>query len=297
MSELFDIDFRMGLAVFLMIPMVLAGIVAFAYFLDNYFKKYRQKVRDLGTADRRLMCMISCFSERGKRNRQEDSYYISPMHDSEKYGVIAVVSDGIGGLKYGDEISRKVTDGISDNYPYDFDDTEHNSAILRGISRDIYNHYKLEGGATLAMVHIKNNYMNIYSCGDSNIILVRKGKAMMLNTRQNYLSLLINKLATNGEVTKGAYLDKDAKALIDFMGNSFSRVNRTYKPIRIFDGDYIVVASDGLTDAIPIEKIPNYVKQYSVTTAQHLKLSVRNSRRPSQDNYTAVVIRMVYDIF
>ena len=81
------------------------------------------------------------------------------------------------------------------------------------------------------------------------------------------------------------------------MGNSFSRVNRTCKPVRLFDGDFIVVASDGLTDAIPVDKIPEYINKYSVSTAQHLKLSVRNSRRPSQDNYTAIVIRMVYDLF
>ena len=297
MSELFDIDFGLGIAVFIMIPLFLAGIVAFFYFLDNYLNKYRQMVKDLGTKDRRLRCRIAYFSERGQRKRQEDSSYISPMEMSENDGVVAVVSDGIGGLKYGDEISQKVTERIASSFPFNFDDTEFNSTILRGISRDIYNRYKLEGGATLAMVHIKDNLMNLYSCGDSNIILVRKGKATMLNPKQNYLSLLINKLAANGEVTKGAYLDKDAKALVDFMGNSYSRVNRTCSPIRIYDGDYIIVASDGLTDAMTLEQIAEYVSNHSVITAEHLKLSVRNSRRPSQDNYTAIVIRMEYDLF
>ena len=172
-----------------------------------------------------------------------------------------------------------------------------NSTILRGISRDIYNRYKMDGGATLAMVHIKNDQMHIYSCGDSNIILVRKGKAVMLNPKQNYLSMLVNRLAANGEVTKGAYLDKDAKSLVDFMGNSYSRVLRTCSPIRLFDGDYIIVASDGLTDAMTLDKIADYIGNHSVITAEHLKLSVKSSRRPSQDNYTAVVIRMEYDLF
>ena len=297
MSRLFDIDFGLGIAVFIMIPLFLAGIVAFFYFIDNYINKYRQKVKRLGTTDRRLLCRIAFFSERGQRKRQEDSYYISPMGSSEQDGVVAVVSDGIGGLKYGDEISKLVTDRIASNIPFDFDDTEFNSTILRGISRDIYNRYKLEGGATLAMVHIRNNYMNVYSCGDSNIILIRGGRAIMLNNKQNYLSILINKLASNGEVTKGAYLDKDAKALIDFMGNSYSRVNRTFRPLRLFAGDYIIVASDGLTDAISLDKLARYINKHSVITAQHLKLNVRNSRRPSQDNYTAIVIKMDYDLF
>ncbi len=297
MSSLFDNDFGLGLAVFILIPLFLAGIVAFFYFLDNYMNKYRRMVKDLGTKDRNLRCRIAYFSERGQRKRQEDSCYISPMTNSEEDGVIAVVSDGIGGLKYGDEISKKVVDRISSGFPYRFEDSETNSAILRGISRDIYNRYKLEGGATLAMVHIRNNLMHIYSCGDSNIILVRKGKAMMLNPKQNYLSILINRLAANGEMTKGAYLDKDARSLVDFMGNSYSRVNRTCSPLLLFDGDYVIVASDGLTDAMSLEKIADYVTNHSVITAEHLKLSVKSSRRPSQDNYTAIVIRMEYDLF
>ena len=297
MNDIWGMDFKTWLAVFIMIPVILAGVVAFFYFLDNYFNKYRPLVKNIHKNKRKMFCMISYFSERGARKRQEDSYYISPMNTSAEDGIVAVVSDGIGGLKYGDEISKFVTDNVAANYPYDFDDPETNSTILRGISREIYNKYKLEGGATLAMVHIKDNYMNVYSCGDSNIMLIRDNRVVMLNTKQNYLSLLIDKLAGNNEVTKSAYLDKDAKALVDFMGNSYSRVNRTYKPIRLFAGDFIVVTSDGITDAIPLEKIPEYVNKYSITSAERLKFTVRNSRRPSQDNYTAVVIKMQYDIF
>ena len=297
MLNLLDLGLGFGISIFLMIPIVLAGLVAFFYFLDNYMNRYRNFIKDSNEKSRPLRCRIAYFSEKGARKRQEDSYYISPMKDVENNGVIAVVSDGIGGLKYGDEISKQVTDKIGEAYPLDFDDTENNSTILRGISRDIYNHYKLEGGATLAMVHIKDDLMNIYSCGDSNIILVRDNRAIMLNTKQNYLSLLISKLANNGEVTKSAYLDKDARALVDFMGNSYSRVVRTMKPIRLFDGDYIIVSSDGITDAIPLDKIPEYLNKRTVLSAERLKLTVKSSRRPSQDNYTAVVIKMEFDLF
>lgn len=298
MLELFDfLGFGRGIAVFLLIPVFLAGVVAFCYFLDNYIGKYRVMVNKPNDTGRPLRCRIAYFSEKGARKRQEDSYYISPMTDTDDNGIIAAVSDGIGGLKFGDEISRFVTDKIGEAFPYVFEDTETNSTILRGISRDIYNEYKLEGGATLAMVHIKNDLMNIYCCGDSNVILIRDGRAIMLNTKQNYLSMLISKLAGNGEVTKSAYLDKDARALVDFMGNSYSRVNRTFKPMRLFDGDYIIVSSDGITDAIPLKKLPVYVHNSATHSAERLKFTIKNSRRPTQDNYTAVVIKMEFDMF
>ncbi len=297
MSTLFELDFGLGLAIYIMIPVFITGVVGFCFFIDNYIAKYRKQIRQRANAPRRLRCKIAYFSEKGARPKQEDSYYISPMKQSADNGVICVVSDGIGGLTHGDEVSAIVTERIAEAAPMDFDDTENNSTILRGISRDIYNKYKLEGGATLAMVHIKNDYMNIYSCGDSNIILIRNRKAIMLNSKQNYLSLLINKAAGNGEVTKGCYLDKDARALVDFMGNSFSRVNRTCKPIRLFNGDYIIVSSDGITDAIPLHKIPHYLQKSAFTFAERLKFTIRSSRRPSQDNYTAVVIKMEFDLF
>ncbi|MCR5061150.1 MAG: protein phosphatase 2C domain-containing protein [Saccharofermentans sp.] len=298
LTYLFDIDFKLGLAVYIMIPVFLAGVIEFCYFLDNYLTTYRKQIVNSDVLTKRqLMCRIAYFSEKGARKRQEDSYYISPMTDVSENGIVAVVSDGIGGLKYGDDVSKYVTDRIAESFPLVFEDTEINSTILRGISREIYNKYKLKGGATLAMVHIKDDYMNIYCCGDSNVILIRDGKAIMLNTKQNYLSVLVGKLASNGEVTKSAYLDKDAKALIDFMGNSYSRVNRTFRPIRIFEGDYIIVSSDGLTDAIPMEKLPEYLNKQSVYSAERLKFSVRSSKRPNQDNYTAIIIKMEFDIF
>ncbi|SCW40621.1 Serine/threonine protein phosphatase PrpC [Ruminococcaceae bacterium YRB3002] len=296
MVELFEIDFRLGMAVFISIPVFLTALVAFFYFLDNYFNQYRKLFSDNGHTDRQLRCRIAYFSERGARKRQEDSYYISPLRNASQDGVVAVVADGIGGLKYGDDIAKLVTNGVGDNFPYVFDDPETNSTILRGISRNIYNHYHLEGGATLAMVHIRNNYMNMYSCGDSNIILVRDDKAYILNPKQNYLSVLVERHSSLGETTKSAYLDKDAKALVDFMGNSYSRVTRTFRPVRLYDGDYVIVSSDGLTDAIPLEKIPEYLHKRAVSSAERLKFTVRSSRRPSQDNYTAVIIRMEYDI-
>ena len=123
------------------------------------------------------------------------------------------------------------------------------------------------------------------------------GLSVFCETDGAKISKLINRLAANGEMTKGAYLDKDARSLVDFMGNSYSRVNRTCSPLLLFDGDYVIVASDGLTDAMSLEKIADYVTNHSVITAEHLKLSVKSSRRPSQDNYTAIVIRMEYDLF
>ena len=73
------------------------------------------------------------------------------------------------------------------------------------------------------------------------------------------------------------------------MGNLNPRVIYTKKPIRIFDGDKIIVSSDGLTDAVPINKITRYLKDSAASTAVELKRAVASKKRPKQDNYTAIV--------
>ena len=115
MLNLFDLGLGFGIAMFLMIPVFLAGVVAFFYFLDNYLSTYRHYINNSNAKGRPLRCRIAYFSEKGARKRQEDSYYVSPMKNVDENGVIAVVSDGIGGLKFGNEISRFVTDKISED--------------------------------------------------------------------------------------------------------------------------------------------------------------------------------------
>jgi len=139
------------------------------------------------------------------------------------------------------------------------------------------------------MVHIAGSYLNYYSVGDSDIILIRDNVATILNPRQNYMAMLIKSLCRNNKQTQTAYSNAKARALVDFMGNLNPRVIYTKKPIRIFDGDKIIVSSDGLTDAVPINKITRYLKDSAASTAVELKRAVASKKRPKQDNYTAIV--------
>ncbi len=63
---------------------------AFAYILlailINVFK-YKKKIADKN--DDYLICDVAYFIERGKRDAQEDSFYISPMTEMPDNGLIA----------------------------------------------------------------------------------------------------------------------------------------------------------------------------------------------------------------
>ena len=241
-----------------------------------------------------LVCDVAYFHCKGKRENQEDAVYISPLEDSYTNGVVAACSDGMGGLLYGEVVSRYVVERLSHLYPMNFDDPEGISAEIKKLSGEIYEQYHLGAGATLVMTHIKKNRMNFYSVGDSNIILVRKGRVTLLNHKQNYLSLLIRKLAEGGNNTSEAYKNSRAKALIDFVGNIETNVQHTSKPIQLYEDDIIIVSTDGVTDAVSLNKMKGMLStEYSAThMARLIKSGVRNKRLPKQDNFSAIVIKM-----
>ena len=241
-----------------------------------------------------LICDVAYFHERGKRENQEDSIYVSPMDKVEETGFVAACSDGMGGLLNGEVVSKYVTDSLSERFPYKFDAQEDNSRIISEISNKVYEEYHLGAGATLVMVHIYDGYMNFYSLGDSNIILILNNRATLLNYKQNYITLMIKKCAESGMDTGLAYKDNRAKGLIDFVGNLDCNVLKTSRPLRLIENDIIIVSSDGVTDSMPLNRIVNYIHfdQNAIGIARSLKYAVRARKNPRQDNYSAVVIKM-----
>lgn len=251
--------------------------------------------KTMGTdTDNLLVCDVAYFHCRGKRENQEDSLYISHLDNANTNGVLAACSDGMGGLLYGELVSQYVVEKLSDAYPMKFDDQESIANEIRKISNEIYEQYRLGAGATLVMTHIKQNMMNFYSVGDSNIILIRKGRATLLNHKQNYISLLIKKLAEGGQDTSEAYRNSRAKALIDFVGNIETNVIHTSKPIQLYEDDIIVVSTDGVTDAVSLNRMKNMMTSElnAKQLARLLKSAVKNKKLPKQDNFSAVVIKM-----
>ncbi|MCR5615188.1 MAG: protein phosphatase 2C family protein [Saccharofermentans sp.] len=271
------------------------ALVAFIYILivtGVRVFRYKKKIEDKN--DDFLICDVAYFLEKGKREAQEDSFYISPMAEFPSNGLIAAVSDGMGGLANGEDISSYIISRLKESYPVNFDDTTEVAGLLRTISDEIYDKYKLSSGATIVMVHIKDNFMNFYSSGDSNIILMRGDKATLLNQRQNYVSYLVKKMAEGGISTHDAYTNNRARALTDFMGNHECRILKTSSPIRLFEEDVILVTSDGVTDTVNLGRLAKYISpQLSArTSAERLKYAIRGKKNKRQDNYTGIVIKM-----
>lgn len=268
---------------------VIVAVSAFVMFILQ-----SKKMITVPVDDEYLSLDAAYFHEVGKRERQEDAYYISPMNDIKKYGFVVCIADGMGGMKYGKDIADKIVEKIEKSYPISFFASTHNADMIRQLSNELHKNYGGAGGATLAMAHISNGYLNFYSVGDSDIILIRNNEATILNPRQNYVSILVKNFSLAGKQTHMAYANTKGRALVDYMGNENPRVIYTHKPMKLCDGDVIIVSSDGLTDAIPWQTLPSYMNTTLLGTASEiasrLKINVRTRKHPRQDNYTGVVI-------
>ena len=298
---MYDFSILSGETIYAIIFALLFFSFAFLYFViiilyalikyTLYTNKHKEKMN--------LICDVAYFHERGKRENQEDSLYVSPMDNLYENGFVAACSDGMGGLLNGEVVSKYVTDSLRENFPYKFNDQAENAKIITRISDKIYEEYHLGAGATLVMVHILDDYMNFYSLGDSNIILIRNNKATLLNYKQNYITLMIRRFAEGGLDTSEAYRDNRAKGLIDFVGNLKCNVLMTNRPLRLIENDIIIVSSDGVTDSMPLNRIVNHIHfdQNADGIARMIKYGVRSRKNPRQDNYSAIVIKMKRSYF
>jgi len=284
-KQFLDFSSELHSTVFAALVLFAVTVIFFIYLAVTYYNKRNSKRSD----DNDLYLDCAYFCEQGKRPSQQDAFFISELEDYRKYGIVACVADGMGGMEHGEEISEEIAEHISTLCPMSFFATEQNAEEIRKLSDRLYDEYRLSGGSTLAMVHIAGYYMNYYSVGDSDIILIRNGNATILNPRQNYMTVLVKSLCRNNKSTQTAYSNSKARSLIDFMGNSTTRVIYTKRPMRIYDGDRIIISSDGLTDAVSLRNIPKYVRDGSRATASNLKNAVAQRNRTKQDNYTGIV--------
>ncbi|MCR5803604.1 MAG: SpoIIE family protein phosphatase [Clostridia bacterium] len=282
---------KIGLIILaLLIVAVIISLVWISNLLIQLIRTAR--INDAKEEDYPLFADVSYFYEKGNRERQEDSLYISHLDDYVDYGILACVSDGMGGLKYGSEISKYVIDEVEKLFPINFYDSEVVADCIKKISGRVFEKYARKGGATLVMVHVFKDRLNFYSVGDSNIILIRNNIATCLNPKQNYSRILIKNLTLEGKTTEEAYLNKKGRALVDFMGNNNIRVNYSQSPLKLFDGDIIVICSDGVTDAISLNSMINLIGNSARKTAENIKLAIRMKNFQRQDNYSAVVIKL-----
>ena len=242
--------------------------------------------------------MLSCGMAQtiGKRSEQQDSLYCSNWKDPNALlvrGLIAVVSDGIGGLKDGNIASQNAVQAIRSAFLQGnpgFAAPDRLLACAAAAQKSVLKvNESTNAGATLVSVLITGRELHFLSIGDSRIYLYRAGALLQLN-REHVLRRQNDEMehfyGTGEKLTA-----KRAGALTSYLGkDNLTLIDRSLQPVKLMPGDKIALMSDGVFNTLSETEIMAHLLKTPEAAANDMIRDVEAHANPVQDNASIVVI-------
>lgn len=224
-----------------------------------------ETVRTVLMDDEKSNISVGVSSVIGKRSEQQDTVRADDEYALTEYGkFIAVLCDGMGGLSGGkkaSELCATLTKDLfhSEQNKYDVN-TFYRSVITecdRRVSqlRDERGE-PMRAGTTFASVVIQDDKLYWASVGDSHIYIIRNKRIGLIVNEHNYERELEEKVK-KGEITRVEADNHPKKeALTSYIGMSGVKyIDLNAQPYELWDGDYVILCSDGLYRTVSDEEI------------------------------------------
>ena len=241
----------------------------------------------------------------GFRSIQQDAVGFSSPSDHGEKGLLAVLSDGIGGMSAGDQYSHMAVEKMISFFTEEepFEDAEDMMAALltsyektREAALELADSTGLEGGATLVAFLSWGDYGAFVSAGDSRIYLLRNKGLILLNRQQVVGPDLDEKAAFGLIYPEEAENNMYRKALLNHIAESKEwPCDYSCHPFRLVAGDVIALLSDGVFSTLSEEKIAEVLSAPCEDKAKALIEAVSDQHAKAQDNYSAVVLTVRED--
>lgn len=243
------------------------------------------------------------LNKQGRRENQEDAIWPAPGEATAASRTF-VVCDGMGGHESGEVASNAVCDSISDFFKRHHEMPEMTSGDLREMLSLAYDRLvELDQastsarrmGTTLTFLHLSSDGVICAHIGDSRIYQFRPGGEGGL-ARIVYKSSdhsLVNDLVRAGIITAEEALTHPRKNVImramqAVDGRRDSPTVRMSNDVKA--GDYFILASDGVTDAVGDAELCRIFGGSDRPDADRVEEIDRLCQTGSQDNYSLYVV-------
>jgi len=262
-------------------------------------KKKRLAVVQTATpAHNQYPVLVGNMTHIGARESQQDNFCISDISNADlcaRKGILGVVADGMGGMADGAETSAIITRTMLQCFN-EVDPSGHpelDLLVMLNTANENIKHFmsgRDKGGSTVVAVIIHDSKLYWVAVGDSRIYLIRNGAIIQLN-REHVYSVELDEKAAAGEISwETAAGDSRRDALTNYLGmKTLEKIDRGFNPVRLLEGDRILLMSDGvfgvLTDEEILSTMP-HLPQESAIMLQEMALAKQN---PNQDNLTAII--------
>lgn len=258
-----------------------------------------------GFRDRSHSVCIGLESNIGERDSQQDAAIVSTNDrdpGAEKKLTIAVLCDGMGGMRGGELASNLCANRIYEDFNKkkvnDYDqflkeEIEIVDRLVAGLKDG--NEKPMRAGTTMVAVIIEDDSLYWASVGDSRLYVVRGTDITQVTTDHNYYMELLEKVKRKKISLEEAEKDKDKGALTSFIGmNGVTKIDRNKKPFKLLSGDCLILCSDGLYRSVDNRMMKNIVLQHGNNMARaaiDLVGEALSKRKKRQDNTTAITIK------
>ncbi len=220
-----------------------------------------------------------------------------------------VLADGMGGHAAGDVASKivvtevfaelKLQCGNQAEFERNVSDILLDAALSANecVNGHVQNNPKTAGmGATLVAPVFIRDSMSWISIGDSPLFLYRDGRLVQLNEDHSMAPQIDLMVASGmiGEDAGASHPDRNCLTSV-LIGDEIPRIDCPKSPIKILDGDILIVASDGLQFLTnrQIEKVlGNSKDQTSQEIVTRLLAGLEKLSDPDQDNISFSVVQV-----
>ena len=249
---------------------------------------------------------------KGARDYQEDSSAFWPAEKraagsaeapltASATRLIAVLADGMGGHTAGALASRMACRNFISAYT-GLNGSRSDRLInsLRSandsIAAEVRANPVLSGmGTTLVAAVFTHEGVEWVSVGDSPLLLYRRGEIALLN-EDHSLAPELDRMVADGKMSAEQAKNDPRRHMLRsaVTGDELDMVDVSRKPLMLEEGDYVILASDGLhTLELPeIERIVTaYADDGAEAVANALIRAVEAIRDPHQDNTTVMAVR------
>lgn len=235
----------------------------------------------------------------GKRSYQEDSFGISDTRETAaaQNGVLAVLADGMGGLKNGSAVSEALVMNLIRAFESSTSviNGESLKSVVASLNQGICERFcssgKTEAGSTLVAALIKNGYLHWVCVGDSRLYIKRGCRLYKMNEDHDLLNELLDSVLDGTLDINTAFGDKQKDCLAECIGkaslNSFDYSKNGYK---LHHGDIIMLCSDGVYNAVNENELSNYVTVDAMDSCARIIQRIQEKNFANQDNNTVMIL-------
>lgn len=224
-----------------------------------------------------------------QRQINQDAYGVQDAAQPDEIGQLMVLCDGMGGHMAGEVASRRGVDTILERY-YDSSQDDRPEALhdaFQVANTRIYEEGQGTMGTTGVALLLRGDRLDVANVGDSRAYLVRQGQIQQLTQDHSFVwEQMAAGVLTKQQARHSHYRNMITRAL-----GHRPEVEVDFFVEQVYDGDVVVLSSDGLHGLLEDHEIAQAVSSMQPDEAVQWLIDEAN-QRGGNDNITVIVARL-----